>query len=200
MTTVALKQMIVTPDGRQFETRAEALEHIRRPQIKTALLAVCNGRDDLAELLVENRESIADAFEIGKVRVAKKREKELYAKALDHAVEIGGKEFKFIADNLADLKAGFRWPKSTRMTDEEKTAATMRTLMSLTDNNEKLSQWIIANKDALFIAFDAGKVKREVNPKAAAGLAAYQAKKAAEKAAREAGEPVDSEAESNEEV
>ena len=181
--TVELKPVIQTPDGKFFETRAEAMEHIRRPQIKDALMAVCNNKADLAELLVENREDIREAFEVGKVRVAKKRERKLYSDALDHAVEIGGKEFKFFADHLEDLKAGFRWPKQVRMTDEEKAGAVVRSLTALTEGNEQLAKWISSNKEAILICFDAGKVKREVHPKAQAGLAAYQAKRAAEKEA-----------------
>jgi len=181
--TVELMQKFQTPDGKTFDTRAEAMEHVRRPQIKAALMTVCNNREDLAELLVDNREDIAGAFDVGRVRVVKKRERKLYAEALDHAVKLGGKEFKFIADHLEDLIVGFRWPKTTRMTEEERSASIVRSLVALTDGNEKLAEWIVANKDAVLGAFEAGKVKRAVDPKASAGLEAYRAKKAAEKAA-----------------
>ena len=60
--------------------------------------------------------------------------------------------------------------------------------MALTGDNVELVDWILGNKDAILEGFQAGVVKREVNPKAQDALAAYRAKKAAEKAAKEAAE------------
>jgi hypothetical protein len=73
------------------------------------------------------------------------------------------------------------------MDETEKAVAARNSLIALT-NNEELTDWILANKDALLLAFEAGVEKRVISPKAAEGLAAYRAKKAAEKAAEANGE------------
>jgi hypothetical protein len=58
-------------------------------------------------------------------------------------------------------------------------------LIAASEGNEELAEWIIKNKDKVLDAYQAGVVKREINPAAAEALAAYRAKKAAEKAAAE---------------
>ena len=70
------------------------------------------------------------------------------------------------------------------MDDAEKATAAKNTLVAASEGNEELADWVLANKDAVLEAYEAGKEKRQVNPKAAEALAAYRAKKAAEKAAQ----------------
>jgi hypothetical protein len=48
-----------------------------------------------------------------------------------------------------------------------------------------LAEFLVANKENLLAGFEAGAVKREVSPKAVAGLAAYRERMAAEKLAKE---------------
>jgi hypothetical protein len=69
------------------------------------------------------------------------------------------------------------------MDDAEKSTAARNTLAAASEGNEELASWIIAHKDAVLQSYEAGQVKREINPKAQEALAAYRAKKAEEKAA-----------------
>jgi hypothetical protein len=67
------------------------------------------------------------------------------------------------------------------MDEETKAAAIAEKLSAIAEGNQDLVKFIISNKDAIFSAYAAGVEKREVNPKATEALAAYRAKKAAEK-------------------
>jgi hypothetical protein len=93
-----------------------------------------------------------------------------------------------VVDNSEAVLDSFRWPSVKRMTDDEKAVAARNSLTALSEGNEDLANWIVANKDAVLEAFKAGIEKREVSPKASEALAAYRAKMAAEKAAKAAAE------------
>lgn len=181
--TEALRQVYMTPDGEKFATKAEALEHLRRPQIKTALAGVTGGNDQLSEWLLEHQESVESAFEIGTVKRVSKSEKKQLRKALDNLLEIDNPHLKFLQDNAEAVFESFRWPKVQRMTDEEKAIAARNSLAALEDADEELAEWVITNKDNILTAYAAGKPKRKVSPKAQEALAAYQAKMKAKKEA-----------------
>jgi len=184
--TDELKQVFVTPDGQMFNTKAEANDYQRRPLIKEALMALTDKNEELADWLVENQETVVSAFNIGTIkRVTKSEKKKLHA-ALEAIVAAENKDFAFIAENAEAVEESFRWPTVKRMDDEEKAAAAKKTLMEESENNEELSDWVVANQEQIIEAYSAGKVKREVSPKAQQALAEYRAKKAAQKAAEEA--------------
>ena len=178
-----LKKVFATPDGKTFETKAEAENYLRRPKIKEAMLKVTGNNAELADWLIDHQESVEMAFETGTIRRVTKSEHAKLAKALEalKAIE-GNPKIAFLQDNAAAILESFRWPSVKRMTDAEKATAARNTLIAASDN-EELADWILANRDAVLEAFQAGKVKREVNPKAAQALAEYQARKRAEKEA-----------------
>lgn len=183
-----IKQVYAAPDGTQFATKAEAVDYMRRPKIKEALSKVIEGNDDLVDWLIENQADVTDAFSTGQIRRVSKSDKAKLTKALEAVVENGDAKFKFLIENKDDMIAGFRWPSVTRMSDEEKASATKQELTVLADGNEELADFVIANKTPIFEAYEAGKVKRVINPKAQEGLAKWREEQAAQKAAAEAGE------------
>ena len=183
-----LKQVFTTPDGKQFDTKAEALDYLRRPKILEAMTKATGGNKELADWLVEHEEQVEMAFETGTIRRVSKSESKKLKAALDHIAEVlkDDKKAAFVVDNVASIADSFRWPSVKRMDDAEKATAAKNTLVAASEGNEELADWVLANKDAVLEAYEAGKEKRQVNPKAAEALAAYRAKKAAEKAAQEA--------------
>jgi hypothetical protein len=175
-------------NGQSFDTKAEAQDFLRTPKIKTALLAVTAGKVDLTDWLLENRESVEMAFEVGKIRRVTKSEKKKLEKAVDALVEGFAHEPKisFLIDHAEAIKSSFSWPGVKRMSDEEKAAAARNTLVIATEGREDVADWIVSNKEAILAAYAAGIDKPKVSPKATEGLIAYRLRRAAEKAAKEA--------------
>jgi len=185
MTSQIRKGFII--DGKIFDTNAEAQDYVRRPKIKTALLAVTANKAELADWLLENRESVEMAFEAGTIKRVTKSEKKKLEKACEALKELPhDPKTAFLIDNLDAVKESFRWPSVTRMSDEEKVVAAKKVLLDASEGDEALAAWIIENKEAVLAAYQAGIEKRVVSEKASEGLAAYRAKRAAEKAAAEA--------------
>lgn len=180
-----LRQVFAAADGTIFETKADALNYMRRPKIKAAMMEVTGGNEELSDWLVENQETVEGAFDAGTIRRVSKSDASKLAKALEAIAEAGNSKFAFVVDNAEAIVASFRWPSVKRLSDEEKAAEAKAALVAASDN-EELADWVIANREAVIGAFSAGVEKRTVNPKAAEALAAYRAKKAAEKAAAEA--------------
>lgn len=180
--TDELKQVYTTPDGAQFDTKAEALDHLRGPKIKAALMVVTDNNEELSDWLVENRDTVVGAFESGFIRRITKSDNKKIEAGFDAMAESGNKAFAFLVENRDVLEMKYKTVK--RMDGDEKIAAAHQTILDATDdNNEGLATWVVENRDAVVEAFNAGKVKREVSPKATEALAAYRAKKTAEKAA-----------------
>lgn len=177
-----LKQGFITPDGKVFDTKAEALNYIRRPKIKEALFNVTGNNEQLTEWLIENQEQVEMAFETGTIRRVTKVEHGKLAKAIEHVKTIADPKLAFLQENAAAVLESFRWPSVKRMTDEEKATAARNTLVAASEGNEELAAWIIKNRDAILQAYEAGIEKRAINPKAQEALAAYRARMAAQKA------------------
>lgn len=190
MSASLLKQVFTTPDGKNFDTKAEALAYMRRPEIQAALLKIDGVQQKLADWLVEHQEQVEMAFEHGAVRRVSKVEAKKLKEAMAHIAEVlkDDKKAAFVVDNSDAVLDSFRWPSVKRMTDDEKAVAARNSLTALSEGNEDLANWIVANKDAVLEAFTAGVEKRAVSPKASEALAAYRAKMAAEKAAKAAAE------------
>lgn len=179
--------------GQMFATKAEAQEFVRKPKVMKELLKLTGNREDLAEFLYEKREILEDTFNVGTITRVTKSEKRQLKEALDYIEAlfkedpIAHKKAKFVADNAGAIYEVFRWPTVKRMKDEEKDAAIRTTLGGLCGDNQDLVNWIIGSKDKIFEAFEAGVEKREVDPKATAGLAKYREKIALQKQLKEAG-------------
>jgi dsDNA-binding SOS-regulon protein len=180
-----LRQVFTTEDGKVFETKADALNYLRRPKIKAAMMTVTGDNDELSDWLVENQEVVEAAFEAGTIRRVSKSDSTKLTKALEAIVEAANPKFAFVADNIEAIISSFRWPSVKRLSEEEKAAEGKAALVAASEN-EELADWVIENRQAVLEAYSAGVEKRQVNPKAAEALAAYRAKKAAEKAAAEA--------------
>lgn len=177
-----LKQVYVL-DGKIFDTKAEAEDYIRLPKVRAALVVLTKNNKELSDWLIENQESVEQAFDTGTIKRVTKSEKNKLGKALVALGETTEPKLAFLRDNADAILESFRWPSVKRMTDEEKAVAARNTLVAASEGNTDLAEWVMANKDGILEAYAAGKVKREINPKAAEALAAYRAKKAAEKAA-----------------
>lgn len=181
----ALVQKFVTEDGKQFDTKAEAIDYLRKPLITAALNKVDGDNKELTDWLVENQDAVEGAFESTTIQRVTKAERAQLAKALEAVVVAGDKAFAFITTNKEHILDSFRWPSVKRGTKEEQAATVRGSLMQITGDNNELSDWLIANQTAVLDAFQAGIVKREVNPKAVDALAAYRAKQAARKAEKD---------------
>ena len=185
MTELKIAQVFEV-DGHIFHSKAEAQNFIRRPKIKAALEAFTKAvSPDLADFIIENQEAIEDAFEVGTVRRLTKSDISKLEKAIKVLGEAQVKGTEFLVSMWPELEYKYRSVKC--MTDEEKAAAIRNSLLAISDNDLDLADWIMTHKDAILEAFEAGVEKRQINPAAKNALAAYQAKKAAEKAAKEAG-------------
>ena len=179
-TTNMFKTVVIGPDGQHYDSLADAKEAMRKPAVKEAMLAATGKNVELTAWLIEHEEQIQVAFETGTIRRVTKVEHGKLAKSIEALKEItDNPKIAFLQENAGAILDSFRWPAVKRMDEAEKTTAARNTLVAASDN-EELAAWIIANKDVVLNAFEAGKVKREVSPKATEALAAYQAKKAAE--------------------
>lgn len=178
-----LKQGFITPDGKVFDTKAEALNYVRRPKIADALRVATGGNKDLAEWLLNHQEQVEMAFETGTIRRVTKSEHTKLTKAIEALKEItGNPKIAFLQENAGAILDSFRWPSVKRMSEEEKATAAKNTLVAASEGNEELADWILKNKDSILAAYEAGIEKRQINPKAQEALAAYRAKMAAQKA------------------
>lgn len=188
MTQPIIAQKFMVGD-QAFNTRAEAADFIRLPQVRAALNQINGNNTKLTEFLIERQETIEMAFEAGTLRRVTKSERSQLNKALEEvkALAVNNPKLKFLETHAASLVETFRWPTVKRMTDEEKATAARNTLLAATDD-EGVVTWVLSNKEAVLEAFKAGVVKREVSPKAAEALAAYRAQKAAQKAAEDSTE------------
>lgn len=178
-----LKQVFTTPDGKMFDTKQEAMNYLRRPKIEAALNALTKNNKELVNWLIEKQETVEVAFETGTIRRVTKVEHNKLSKALDHLKTLSDNKLAFLQENAGAILDSFRWPSVKRMDDAEKATAARNTLVAASEGNEELAGWILSNKDAILAAYEAGVEKKQVNPKAQEALAAYRAKKAAEKAA-----------------
>jgi hypothetical protein len=172
---MTLQKGVMTADGKWFATVGEAKDYLRKPLITAALKKVANGNENLAQFLLENDDEIQKAFEAGTVARVTKAERNKLKKALDHLCSLGDTKLRFITDNAEAVLDSFRWPSVKRLTAEEKAAETMKALTALAD--AKAAEWVIANKDAILNAYEAGIEKRAAP--GGTGLAEYQAAKAA---------------------
>lgn len=188
----ALKQGYIV-DGKIFDTAQEARDFQRMPQVKAALFAISGKNQDFADFLYENQEAIEAANDQTIKRVTKSERKAI-AKAFAELLAVNNGKLKFLQDNAQAFIDSFKWPLVNRLKPEEKVAKTKEALTKLAD--EKVADWIVANYAALQMAYEAGVEKRaapagsglaeylaakKAGPEA---LAAYQVKKAAEKAAK----------------
>lgn len=189
----ALQQGYIV-DGKFFATAAEARDFQRAPLVKKAMLLVTGNNADFAGFLIENQEEIEKAFDSGVIARVTKAERKLIAKAFDEIKSLQNGKLKFLQDNAAAFIDSFKWPAVARLKDEEKADAAMTALTKLSD--EKTAKWIYDSRASLEAAYSAGVEKRsapagsgladylaakKAGPEA---LAVYQAKKAAEKAAK----------------
>ena len=178
-----LQQKFVTEDGKQFDTRQEAVDYLRRPAMESAFNALNSNNAELTSWLIENQETVEAIFESTKVQRVTKSEKKQLEKALAAIKAADDKQFDFVATNADAILNSFRWPAVKRANEEEQNVIILGKFMELTTNNKEMSDWMVSNREAVLAGYEAGVVKREVNPKATEALAAYRAKKAAEKAA-----------------
>jgi hypothetical protein len=170
-------------DGKIFATKAEAEEFVRGPKVKEALMILTGKNVDLSTWLIEKKDEILENYESGKIKRVTKQERKALGKALTAAVDLPA--CKFLADNFDAIVDSFRWPSVKRGTAEEQAEQIRTNFADLAEGNEEMVKWLLTNKEQLLAAYEAGKEKRQVSEKAAAGLAAYREKKAAEKAAAE---------------
>lgn len=170
----------MTPDGKSFRTKAEAVDYLRKPLINKALNALTDNNAELVAFLLDSEDAIQDAFAVGVKRVTKS-ERAALKKALDHVVATLANDHKakFVVDNAAEILETFKWPNQTRVKPEDKDQVILDSLNELT-NNPEVSAWIVASKDALDAAWNAGVVKREVSQKTLDALQAARIKRQAD--------------------
>jgi hypothetical protein len=164
---------------KMFDTRADAEMFIRKPKIMAALAALTENVQ-LQQLLFDQNELITQAFSTDPVRRVTKKEKEALKEAIDAIVESKDKAYKFIAENADAVLASFKWPTVKKTTPEEAILCARNTL-SKEIEEEAVVTWIVANRDKVLAAFEAGVEKKQVSQKAVDGLTVYRLSKAIEK-------------------
>lgn len=168
-------QAVYAFNGVNYATAAEARDAMRTPLVKGALLRAVNGDAKFADFLFDSQDEITKAFEAGVIARVTKSEKKKLKAALVELKTLLNNKVRFLQDNADAILESFRWPSVKRMTEDEKSAATMAALVELADENA--AKWIVANKAVIDAAYNAGIEKRAAPP--AGGLAEYQAAKAA---------------------
>lgn len=168
-------------DGKIFNSKAEAEEYIRGPKVEEALNILTGKNKEMVSWLVAKKDEILDIYESGRIKRVTKAERKQLSKALTAAVDLPA--CAFLKDNFDAVVDSFRWPSVKRGTPEEQAEQIRKNFDDLTEGNADLVKWLLSNKEQLLASYEAGKEKRQVSEKAAAGLAAYRAKKEAEKAA-----------------
>jgi hypothetical protein len=190
MSNVEFTPVFKTPDGRVFESKDEARNHIRRPKILAAMLAVVDNDESIANFLIDQREGVETALEAGVIKRVTKAESKKLEAALAAAKELNNPKLAFITENAEAILGSFRWPSVKRMDDAEKEAEAVKSFTVLCEGNTELAQYIYARREGITAAYSAGIEKRQVNPAAAAALAKYHEERKAKKAAEAASEPV----------
>ena len=170
-------------NGQLFATKEEATNFVRQPLIKAALQLLTGNNVELADWLIANQKDLQDSYSAGTVaRVTKAERKEL-ANAIKAAVAANIPGTQFLIDNASQVIDSFKWPTKARIKPEEKEVAIRAAFLDMTDGNAELVEWLIANKEAIDTAFEAGKTKREAPAGGQEALAQYRAEKAAATAA-----------------
>jgi hypothetical protein len=173
-------------DGKIFSSKADVEDYIRTPQIKEALGKMIEDEGSI-NWIVENRTDILDCFSVGTSRRVLKSERNQLQKALDEVIELDKvadtKKLSFIAENAGAIHESFKWPAQKKLSQEETAVVIKNSLNAIDKSDADLTDFIVENVDDIKEAFDAGKIKRKVDPKATAGLEAYRRKRAAEKKA-----------------
>ena len=174
-------------DGTTFSTKQEAMAYMRKPLVLAALLALGLTAAN-AELLHGHADTVEAAFESGTLRRVTRQEAKKVKAGFDQlkAMTDPHKDLAFLIENADAFVDSFKWPTQKRMSPEEKEVMARNTLNGIVGGSQELTDWVLTNKDAVLEAFQAGVEKREISTKALDGLAAYQAKKKAEREAAEA--------------
>lgn len=172
-------------NGKHFATKAEAVAYAQVPVIREALNKLTSNNTDLTEWLITNKIAVQNLFKSAAPRRVTKAEHKQLAKALNYIASklSDDPQAEFVISNIDNIQTSFKYPTVKRMSDEEQTVVMRDNATQLADGNKDLALWLIDNKAAVLTAYDAGKPKREVSQKAMDALAAYRAKKAAEKEA-----------------
>lgn len=171
--------------GKTFDTKAEALDFIRRPKIEAALNVLTENNKELTTWLLDNQDVVERASEAGVISRVTKAERGQLRKALDAIIAVENKHFEFVQKNADAIVDSFAWPAVKRMDDAEKATLARNTIVAASEGNEELATWVVANKAAILAAYEAGIEKRPVSPKASEGLQAWRDKMAAQKAEEE---------------
>jgi hypothetical protein len=188
MADTEIKQGYMVGD-QVFATKAEAQNFVRRPKILAALNELTGNQTDLSNFLLSNQDEIEGIFEVGTIQRVSKSERNKLTKALEHAASLNDSKLAFLVENSEAIINSFRWPKVARMDEAAKVAAQTEQLTALAQGNGEVASYILANREGIETAYQAGVEKRQVNPNAANALAEYRARKAAEKAAAEGQAP-----------
>ena len=116
MSASLLKQVFTTPDGKNFDTKAEAMAYLRRPDIIAALTAIEGVQPELATWLADHQEQVEMAFETGAIRRVSKSEAKKLKEALTHIAEVlkDDKKAAFVVENVDAVQDSFRWPSVKR--------------------------------------------------------------------------------------
>ena len=91
--TQLIQAAFMTPDGKTFATKQEAINHVRIPLIEAALSKLTQKNKDLVAWLLEKKDAIIEGFDAGKLQRVTKAER----KALE-------KEMFIIAEILRDIR------------------------------------------------------------------------------------------------
>lgn len=182
---MAIKQIFVTEDGKQFDNKQEAVDYVRIPKVREAFANLKITDPETVDWLIKNQEEIEGSFDSGSItRVTKKDRAKIRAEF--DKILASDLELPFVREHQQQFVDGFKYAPMARLNDEEKAVLVRQELSTLEGITDEMIGWLIANKESVLEAYKAGVEKREIPQKAMEKLAEYRAKMAAEKAAKEA--------------
>jgi hypothetical protein len=152
-----LKQVVVAPDGTQFDNMKDAEEYLRKPKVIEALMDLTSIDEELSEWLYNQQELLEESFAVGSIRRFRKSDKKAYEKDLNTIKEKFQKELPWLAEH--GLKINISWPKQRKIDETEKNTLIINSLAAARD--EETAKWCVENQTKLMEAFEAGKEKRE---------------------------------------
>jgi len=143
-------KQVFSANGQIFESKAEAVDFLRRPLIIEALRDITVSKD-IIDWLLNNQELVELAFESGTIKRVTKAERKKLDLALEVLKTIDEPKLDFLQTNADAIAESFRWPSVKRMTEPEKLICAKNTLMGEAED-EKFVDWILENKLAILEA------------------------------------------------
>ncbi len=140
----------------EFKLKMATLEE-NEVKEKEALSKIEGMNPDISAFLLSNKEAIKDASNIGKVTRIKDSERQKLAAQLQLCIDAVEDQSKIalVVEGYDILVAGYKLPTMKRMSEEEKAVAFKNTVMSISEDDSELAEWVWTNLEEILTAYKA---------------------------------------------